>query len=210
LARTQWKKRKRDEVVAKSCGRLGYVYVDAMDARSYRELLSEIFGRFADADGLIVDIRYNSGGNLHNHLLTLLSGKAYLTGSPPRGGPPQIEPRDRWTKPSAVIMNSAGYSDASVFPHAYRDQKLGTLVGDPVAGTGTATWWADSKLIPGLIYGLPEVPLRELGGKRFENDPINPDIAAPSDATYWDRGEDPQLDAAIQALTPRDKPCAAQ
>ena len=138
LALQRWKKRKRDETLAKSCGHLGYVYLAAMDARSYRDAFSEIFGRFGDADGLVVDIRYNGGGNLHNHLLTLLSGKAYLTFSPPRGGPDQIEPRDRWTKPSVVIMNAASYSDASIFPHVYRDLKLGPLVGDPVAGTGTA------------------------------------------------------------------------
>jgi tricorn protease len=207
LALQRWKKRKRDETLAKSCGHLGYVHLAAMDARSYRDTFSEIFGRFGDADGLVVDIRYNSGGNLHNHLLTLLSGAAYLTFSPPRGGPDQIEPRDRWTKPSVVIMNAASYSDGSIFPHVYRDLKLGPLVGDPVAGTGTATWWAESNLIPGLYYGMPQVPALELGGKRFENDEIAPDIAVASDPTAWDKGEDPQLDAAIKALMPKAAPC---
>ena len=173
---------------AKSCGHLGYVHLAAMDARSYRDAFSGIFGRFGDVDGLVVDIRYNTGGNLHNHLLTLLSGAAYLTFSPPRGGPDQIEPRDRWTKPSVVIMNAASYSDGSIFPHVYRDLKLGPLVGDPVAGTGTATWWAESNLIPGLYYGMPQVPALELGGKRFENDEIAPDIAVASDPTAWDKG----------------------
>jgi tricorn protease len=207
LARQRWKKAKREATLAKSCGHVGYVYVDAMDARSYREVFSDIFGRFGDADALVVDIRYNGGGNLHNHLLTLLSGKPYATWTPPRGGPSQLEPRDRWTKPSVVIMNAASYSDASVFPHAYRDAKLGPLVGDPVAGTGTAVWWADSNIIPGLVYGLPQLPLREIGGKRFENDEIAPDIGVASDPTAWDKGEDPQLDAAIQAAMPKGVAC---
>jgi tricorn protease len=209
LARLRWMKRKRDETLAKSCGHVGYVYVEAMDARSYRDVFSDIFGRFGNADGLVVDIRYNGGGNLHNHLLTLLSGKAYLTWAPPRSGPDQDEPRDRWTKPSAVIMNAASYSDASVFPHAYHDLKLGPLVGDPVAGTGTAVWWVESNLIPGLVYGLPQLPLRELGGRRFENAEIAADIPVLSDPTAWDKGEDPQLDAAIKALTPKGVACPA-
>jgi tricorn protease len=211
LARAQWIKRKRESVIAKSCGHLGYVYVPGMDALSYRASFSEIFGRFVQADGLIVDIRYNGGGNLHNHLLTLLSGKAYMDFEPSRGGPVQEEPRDRWTKPSAVIMNADSYSDASVFPHAYHDLKLGPLIGDPVAGTGTATWWPESLIVPGLVYGLAQVPIRDRGdGTLFERADVVPDIAVPSDPTAWAKGEDPQLDAAITALTPKDAgPCLA-
>jgi tricorn protease len=211
LARAQWIKRKRESVVAKSCGHLGYVYVPGMDASSYRATFSEIFGRFVQADGLIVDIRYNGGGNLHNHLLTLLSGKAYMDFVPSRGGPTQEEPRDRWTKPSAVIMNADSYSDASVFPHAYHDLKLGPLIGDPVAGTGTATWWPESLIIPGLFYGLAQLPIRDRGdGTLFERADVVPDIAVPSNPTAWAKGEDPQLDAAIKALTSKDAgPCLA-
>ncbi len=205
LALERWVKRKREHVVAKSCGRLGYIYVSGMDATSYRSAFSEIFGRFQNAEGLIVDIRFNGGGNLHNQLLTLLSGKTYMSVRPLRGGPSQEEPRDRWTKPSAVIMNAASYSDASIFPQAYHDLKLGPLVGDPVAGTGTAVWWVDSNIIPGLVYGIPQLPYRKLDGTLVENAEIAPDIPVPSNPTAWAKGEDPQLEAAIEALTPADK-----
>jgi tricorn protease len=205
LATRRWVKRKREYVTAKSCGHLGYVYVSGMDARSYRSAFSEIFGRFQHADALIVDIRFNGGGNLHNQLLTLLSGKTYMSFMPLRGGPSQEEPRDRWTKPSAVIMNAASYSDASIFPQAYHDLKLGPLVGDPVAGTGTAVWWVESNIIPGLVYGLPQLPYRKLDGSLVENADIAPDIPVLSDPTPWTKGEDPQLDAAMQALTPAEK-----
>ena len=202
LATRRWVKRKRDYVTEKSCGRLGYVYVGSMNAQSYRSAFSEIFGRFQRAEGLIVDIRFNGGGNLHNQLLTLLSGKTYLSYMPLRGGPSQEEPRDRWTKPSAVIMNAASYSDASIFPQAYHDLKLGPLVGDPVAGTGTQVWWVESSIIPGLTYGLPQLPYRRLDGSLIENAEIAPDIPVLSNPTPWAKGEDPQLAAAMQALTP--------
>jgi tricorn protease len=207
LAREQWIKRKREAVIAKSCGRLGYVYVPGMDGPSYRTTFSDIFGRFEQAEGLIVDIRNNGGGNLHNHLLTLLSGKTYLDFVPSHGGPDQPEPRDRWTKPSAVIMNAASYSDASIFPHVYQDLKLGPLIGDPVAGTGTATWWVRSALMPGLVYGLAQAPAREPDGALFENVEVEPDIPVASNPTAWEKGEDPQLDAAIKALMPKDAVC---
>ena len=211
LAARRWVRRKREHVATLSCGHIGYVYVPAMDADSYRSVFAEIFGRFGEADGLVVDIRYNGGGELHNQLLTLLSGRTYMTFVPPRGGPVQDEPRDRWTKPSAVVMNAGSYSDASVFPQAYRDLKLGPLVGDPVAGTGTSVWWVQSAIIPGLTYGLPQLPLRKMDGQLIENHDILPDIEVLSNPTDWARGEDPQLDAAVRALRPdRGTPCAGQ
>ena len=210
LAGRAWAERKRDAVAAMSCGRLGYVHLAAMDAASYRDAVSDIFGRFGAAQGLVVDIRDNGGGNLHNKLVTLLSGTAYLRAVPPRGGPTQLEPRDRWTKPSAVVMNAASYSDSSLFPLAYRDLHLGPLVGDPVAGTGTSVWWDQSLIVPGLVYGLPELPYRRLDGTPSENHAVEPDIRVPSDPEAWAQGRDPQLEAAVRALVPdAGMPCPA-
>ena len=56
---------------------------------------------------------------------------------------------------------------------------------------------------------MPQVPALELGGKRFENEEIAPDIPVASDPTAWDKGEDPQLDAAIKALLPKAALCPA-
>ena len=202
IADRWWTERKRDAVVATSCGRLGYVYLAGMDAESYRKAFSDVFGRFGQADGLVIDIRDNGGGNLHNQLVTLLSGKTYFKVVPPRGGPAQDEPRDRWTKPSVLVMNAASYSDSSLFPLAYRDLHLGRLVGDAVAGTGTEVWWVMSRIIPGLAYGVPQLPFREVDGTFSEGHEIAPDIPMPSDPTAWQTGEDPQLAAAIKSLMP--------
>ncbi len=202
IADRRWVEGKRRAVEAASCGRLGYVHLAGMDAASYRKAFTDIFGRFGDAQGLVVDIRDNGGGDLHNQLVTLLSGKSYFDVFPPRGGPAQHEPRDRWTKPSAVVMNAESYSDSSLFPLAYRDLHLGQLIGDPVAGTGTEVWWVASRIVPGLTYGIPQLPFREIDGTFSENHPVEPDIRVPSDPTAWAKGEDPQLDAAVRTLLP--------
>ena len=202
LADRRWVEARRAAVAAASCGRLGYVRLAAMDAASYRRAFSDVFGRFVGAKGLVIDIRDNGGGDLHNNLVTLLSGRTYAVVTPPRGGPSQDEPRDRWTRPSAVVMNAASYSDSSLFPLAYRDLHLGPLVGDPVAGTGTAVWWVQSQIEPGLVYGLPELPYRRVDGTLSENHAVPPDILVPSDPTAWAAGRDPQLDAAVHALLP--------
>jgi tricorn protease len=202
LANRRWVERRREMVASKSCGRIGYVYVPAMNGASYRKVVAEIFGRHINADALIVDVRFNGGGNLHNELVTLLSGKPYMTFTSSRGGPSFDEPRDRWSKPSAVVMNASSYSDASIFPQVYQDLKIGPLVGDPVAGSGSFVIWVPSNLVPGLVYGVPVVPIRRLDGRLMENADVIPDVPAPSDPTAWARGEDPQIEAAVAALMP--------
>ena len=202
LALTRFVSRNRALVAARSCGRLGYLYLPAMDQASYRTAFADVFGRYTQAEGLIVDERNNSGGDLHNNLVTLLSGQRYSAFQPPRGGLGLTEPRDRWSRRSTVIMNGASYSDGSVFPYAYRRLGLGRLVGETVAGTGTAVWWAESLLIPGLVYGLPQLPMRDADGERLENRDIVPDVPVRDDPAAWARGEDPQLLAAVHELQP--------
>jgi tricorn protease len=199
LAFERWRRRRRDAVAARSCGRLGYVHVRAMNAASFRTTFAEVFGRFARAEGLVVDVRFNGGGNLHNQLLTMLSGRPYLTFAP-RSGPVQSDPRDRWSRPSAVLMNGASYSDASIFPQGYHDLGIGPLVGEPVAGTGTFVWWVASATVPRLTYGLPQVAIHRTDGTRLENTDVLPDLAVPPDPAAWADGRDPQLDAAVDRL----------
>lgn len=199
LAFERWRRMRRDAVAARSCGRLGYVHVRAMNAASYRSTFAEVFGRFGAAEGLVVDVRFNGGGNLHNQLLTMLSGRPYLTFAP-RSGPVQSDPRDRWSRPSAVLMNGASYSDASIFPQGYHDLGIGPLVGEPVAGTGTFVWWVASPIVPRLTYGLPQVPIHRIDGTRLENTDVLPDLAVPADPAAWAEGRDPQLDAAVDRL----------
>ncbi len=210
LADRFWVLRARDRVAALSCGRLGYLHLAAMDAASYRAAFDDLFGRFADRAGVVVDVRDNGGGDLHNQLVTLLSGQSYGGAAPARGGPTLDEPRDRWTRPSAVVMNAASYSDSSLFPLAYRDLHLGPLVGDPVAGTGTSTWWIQSRLITGLDYGLPNLPFHGRDGTLSENHQVEPDVLVPSDPAAWAAGRDPQLEAAVRALMPDPGACPAQ
>ncbi len=205
-ATNRWVARNRALVAEKSCGKLGYLWLPAMNGRNFRNAFSDLFGRYSDAAGLVVDERNNSGGDLHNMLVTLLSGRPYADFQPPRGGPAQTEPRDRWTRASVVIMNGASYSDGSVFPFAYRALGLGKLVGEATAGTGTAVWWVTPDLLPGLVYGIPELPMRQLDGALLENRDVAPDVPVPNDPQAWARGEDPQLMAAIETLQPR--PCA--
>jgi tricorn protease len=194
----RWVKHNREEVDRLSGGRLGYVHVRSMDDKSYRNTFSELLGRDSGKEAVIVDTRFNGGGNLHDELATLLSGKAYLQFLP-RGQSLGWEPTGKWTKPSVVLISESNYSDAHLFPWVYRHLGIGKLIGMPVAGTGTAVWW-ETQQDDTLYYGIPMVGFRDQQGEFMEKALIKPDLQVPDDPAKVARGEDQQLEAAVAFL----------
>ena len=195
----RWVKQREDMVERLSGGRIGYVHVEGMDSPSFREVYQNALGKYRTCDALIVDIRHNGGGWLHDDLVTFLGGKAYVEWRP-RGQYIGTEPYSKWNKPSCVLMNEDCYSDASGFPFAYRDLKLGKLIGMPVPGTMTAVWW-ETLIHPQMIFGIPQVGGWIPDQQRYmENLQLEPDIRVPSDPESMLRGQDLQLEAAVKEM----------
>lgn len=196
----RWVDRNAADVDRLSGGRLGYVHVESMDGGSFREVFGEALGRYADREGLVVDSRHNGGGNLTDELVAFLSGKR-TTRDVVRPGPRVIgeAPWSRWIRPSIVLMNESNYSDAHMFPHAYKSVGLGKLVGTPVPGTGTAVWWED---LPGggLVFGIPEVGMLNEAGQLLENLQLEPDLFVENTPESLTAGRDLQLEAAVTEL----------
>ena len=200
----RWVRRSRDLVEEESGGRIGYVHVRGMNDRSYRTVFSEIMGRNFDKDAIIVDTRYNGGGWLHDDLVVLLGGKAYVDLMPRNQAVPgqrfHGEPGKRWFKPSAVVMSEGNYSDAHFFPWAYRENGIGPLIGMPVAGTSTAVWW-ESLHTGDLYFGIPQVGTIDLDdGSYLENQQLEPDHEVRISAEDAAAGRDPQLEKAVEVL----------
>lgn len=194
----RWINAERDQVDKLSGGRLGYVHVRGMDDESYRDVYSEVLGRHSGKEALIVDTRFNGGGNLHDELTTFLMGRRYLE-FVPRGQSLGWEPTGKWTKPSLVLISESNYSDAHLFPWTYRKLGVGKLLGMPVAGTGTAVWW-ETLQDPTLYFGIPEVGFRDEKGEYMEKALIQPDIRVPLDPSKVAQGRDEQLERAVQEL----------
>ena len=194
----RWVENNRKAVEELSGGRLGYVHVRGMNDDSYRTVYEEVLGRHADKEALIVDTRFNGGGWLHDNLATFLSGQKYVT-MMPRGQDLGSEPMGKWYKPSVVLMSESNYSDAHMFPYAYKALDIGKLVGMPVPGTATAVWW--ERLHTGdLIFGIPQVGVVTNDGEYLENNQLEPDIKVPNQPGVVSQGKDQQLEAAVQEL----------
>jgi C-terminal processing protease CtpA/Prc len=193
----RWVERNRHTVDSLSGGRVGYVHVRGMNVESYKTVYADVLGKYHDKDALIVDTRFNGGGWLHDDLATFLSGHVYMH-IDPRGQDLGTEPQFKWTRPSAVLMNEANYSDAHMFPFTYKALGIGKLVGMPVPGTGTAVWW--EHLQNGIIFGIPEVGMVDNSGKYLENQQLEPDVKQPDDPAMLSTGTDQQLGAAVKTL----------
>ncbi|MBQ1912309.1 MAG: PD40 domain-containing protein [Bacteroidales bacterium] len=192
--------RQREEMVDRlSGGRVGYVHIEGMDSKSFRELYSKALGRYRNCEALIVDTRHNGGGWLHDDLVTFLGGREYCLFTP-RGQYIGHEPFNKWTKPSCVLMGEDNYSDASGFPYAYRSLGLGKLIGAPVPGTMTAVWW-ESQINGLLVFGIPQVGNYAVKDQCYlENFQIEPDILVLNTPAATLSGRDLQLEAAVAEM----------
>jgi len=194
----RWVRSRRAAVEKLSNGRLGYAHIRGMNDGAYREVFEETFGRAVNKEAIILDTRFNGGGNLVEPLTVFLSGQVYYR-STPRGRQIGVEPGMRWTKPSIVIMNEGNYSDAHCFPTAYKQLKLGETVGMQVPGTCTSVWW-ERLQNRSLVFGIPEVGYIDMHGKLTENQHLNPDYEVDNDPALESAGRDQQLEKSVEVM----------
>ncbi|MEG1793495.1 MAG: S41 family peptidase [Rikenellaceae bacterium] len=194
----RWVEQRRAMVEKLSGGKIGYVHVRAMDSESFREVYSDIIGRYRNYDAMVVDTRHNSGGWLHDDLVTLLSGKEYQRYEP-RGQYVGSDPATKWMKPSIVVQCEDNYSNAHGFPFVYKELGIGKLVGAPVPGTMTAVWW-ENMIDDTIVYGIPQVGVKDMRGNYMENQELEPDILIYNAPEKVLMGEDQQIEAAVSEL----------
>jgi tricorn protease len=194
----RWVENRRKETERLSGGKLGYVHVRGMNDPSMRVVMDEVLGKNLEKEAIIVDTRFNGGGNLHEQLSDFLSGKKYFD-IIPHGQTIGWQPQTKWIKPSIVLIGESNYSDAHLFPLAYKLKNLGSTVGMPVPGTGTFVWW-ETQIDPTLVFGIPQGGWRTPDGKFAENTQLEPDIRVKNEPEAMSKGRDMQLEKAVQEL----------
>lgn len=194
----RWVLRNQAEVEKLSGGRLGYIHVPGMSDSAYRSAFEEVMGKFATREALVVDTRFNGGGDLVADLAMFLSGKKffdYTTDKRSTG----YEPNFRWTKPSISIVGEAQYSDGHCYAFAYQYLKLGKLVGMPVPGTCSFAGWemlGDS----GVRWGVVPMGVKVEGIGYLDNHQTEPDVKVMNTYEKVVKGRDEQLEAAVAEL----------
>lgn len=185
------------EVIERSGGRLGYVHIPGMSDGPFRNVIQRMLGKFVDTEAVIVDGRFNSGGDLVADLVMFFTGVAfntYATEAKVVGG----EPTSRWTKPTLSLYNESMYSDGHCYAAAYSELSIGTTIGMPVPGTCSFAGW---EMLPdGTRWGVVPISAKNKFGEWMENNQTYPDIIVRNEPGKVDKGIDQQLLKAIEQL----------
>jgi tricorn protease len=194
----EWVEYNRRIIHEKTDGRVGYVHVPDMKAVGYGE-----FHRYyhveAQKEALIVDVRYNAGGNVSQLLLEKLSRKP-ISYKFSRWRKPFPYPNNSMGGPILTITNEYAASDGDIFSHCFKLMKLGTLIGKRTWG-GVIGITQNQHLVDGGIVKQPEFsswfPDVTWG---VENYGTEPDIEVEITPQDWAENKDPQLDKAIEVI----------
>ena len=198
LLYNRWVKHNEETVEKLSNGRLGYVHIRSMGDASYRDVYSQILGKYNLCDGIVIDTRFNGGGRLHEDIEILFSGEKYLE-QVVNDSVACVMPSRRYNKPSVMIIGEANYSNAHGTPWVYKYKKMGRLVGMPVPGTMSSVTW-ETLQDPSLYFGLPVVGYRTEQGNWLENTQLEPDVKVRNTPEKMAEGVDEQLEAAVKEL----------
>ena len=119
-----------------SKGKLGYIHIPSMDEAGLERFVRALYSDNFDKDAIVLDVRFNGGGFTHDQVLNYLGGKEHTFFRQRNGGEgPVLRSYDRkWTKPLVLLINNRSYSDAEIFPSAFRTLGLGKVVGQPTGG----------------------------------------------------------------------------
>ena len=198
LLYNRWVKHNEETVEKLSKGRLGYVHIKSMGDASYRDVYSQILGKYNLCDGIVIDTRFNGGGRLHEDIEILFSGEKYLE-QVINDSVACVMPSRRYNKPSIMIIGEANYSNAHGTPWVYKHKHMGSLVGMPVPGTMSSVTW-ETLQDPSLYFGLPVIGYRTEQGNWLENTQLEPDFKVRNTPEKMAAGEDEQLEAAVKEL----------
>ncbi|MGH9348668.1 MAG: S41 family peptidase [Vicinamibacterales bacterium] len=194
----RWVRGRRAEVDTRSAGRIGYLHIQAMNAPSLRRFQKELREN-RHKQALVIDQRWNGGGNIDQELLGILVQREYQIWQP-RGTEPSPRPFSGFFGPKIVLQNWRSASNAEMFPAGFRALGLGKVVGTPTAGAviGTGSY----SLIDGSTVRTPGTGVFLADAKRtnMENYGVPPDILVENTPEDHLAGRDRQLEVAVDEL----------
>jgi len=201
LRHLNWIEAKRKYVEKESGGRVGYIYVRSTGIDGQNELVRQFNAQF-HLDGLIVDERFNSGGQIPDRFIELLDRKPLAFWSV-RDGRDWPWPPVAHFGPKVMLINGWSGSGGDAFPDYFRKAGLGPLIGKRTWG-GLIGITGAPPLIDGGFVTVPTFRMYDPDGKWFrEGHGVDPDIEVEDDPTQMARGVDPQLKRAVAEILER-------
>ena len=190
-----WVEANRQKVHSASAGQIGYIHVPDMGPDGFAEFHRGFLVEY-DHDALIVDVRFNGGGNVSGLLLEKLARRR-VGYDFPRWAAPKPYPDESPAGPIVALTNEQAGSDGDIFSHSFKLLELGPLIGKRTWG-GVIGIWPRHRLVDGTVTTQPEFSFFfDDVGWRVENYGTDPDIEVDNAPQDYARGADPQLERAI-------------
>ncbi|PYK87203.1 MAG: protease [Verrucomicrobia bacterium] len=194
-----WVQKNIDEVSKKTGGEVGYMHIPDMGRPGLNEFTKLYFPQIRKK-ALIVDVRGNGGGFVSPLVIERLRRALVMVGIA-RNGVPRPDPNDTFLGPMVTLINEFSASDGDIFPYRFKTLGLGKLIGKRTWG-GVVGIRDSLPLVDGGQFFKPEFALYSKDGKEWiiEGHGVDPDIMVDNDPGKEFRGEDQQLDRAIQEI----------
>jgi tricorn protease len=198
LRNLAWIEKNRKYVDEKSGGRIGYIYVPSTGMDGQEELVRMYYAQH-HKDGLIIDERFNNGGQIPDRFVELLN-RPLLAKFKVRTGKDWAWPPKGHYGPKAMLINGWSGSGGDAFPDYFRKRGLGPLIGSRTWGGLIGISGAPS-LVDGGRVTVPTFRMYNPDGEWFEEGHgVNPDIEVPENPGNEAKGIDDQLDRSIEEV----------
>ena len=181
-----------------SGGRVAYIYLSDMESLGMEQFVRQFYPQM-DKQALIVDDRWNGGGNIDQILLERL--RRVLVGmSTNREHAAMTIPQQLIVGPKICLLNQYSASDGDIFPYYFRKYGLGPLLGMRTWG-GVRGIRGNWNLLDGGYITVPEDSLYGVDGQWvIENHGVDPDITLENEPGDLLAGHDRQLETAVSMM----------
>jgi len=199
----QWVNTNRKLVDELSGGKLGYVHIPDMGTRGYSEFF-RTYTTQLHKEGMIVDVRYNGGGHVSQHIIKHLKQEVVAFHlSRWHGISPY--PGLAVNGPIVAVTNEHAGSDGDIFSHSFKLLNVGTLVGKRTWG-GVIGINSQYRLKDGTLTTQPEYSywFKDVGFG-VENYGTDPHVEVDILPQDWVAGKDPQLEKAVEIAMEQTK-----
>ena len=198
LRNLAWIEGNRKQVEAATNGDVGYIFVPSTGVDGQNELIRQFNAQW-NKKALIIDERFNDGGQIPDRFIELLN-RTPLAFWAVRDGEPISWPPFSNFGPKVMLINGWSGSGGDAFPDYFRKKGLGPLIGARTWG-GLIGISGAPDLIDGGAITVPSFRMMNPDGTWFkEGHGVDPDIEVKEDLGSMAKGIDPQLVRAIAEI----------